>query len=471
MVLDSSLFSPGSIYETVASFDLANLSISFDSRSLPVTDFQQQDMNSVDLNEASGWMTLLDNVPIPVIAHELSHALQTATTPGGLKDFFDGFAANFFARMVIEDVVTKVKKTIPLGLRSTDVAQSEAYQRAVALQESRAIRIGGLSWPSNDTVALEQLNARYPDLPLFTSADDRGSITVNLLGSRHIYEGFGAAVEIIRAALDNDAPPDLPPNPYSICLAQYARIRGNRDGYRGTLYEFAIVLDTALLEDPWYRGEVSARLPARVFLDLLGTLRQNPELTLESMSPEHVASFQNDLMRLAGLKSRNVKKVCDEMRQALPGIIEEIGTATPLAKFVLDDYYNCIDTAQRFRMEEFGGACPLEALVFSSREFLGAIMSWLPSGRNGPIELPFVEGETEYRAPFEYLKAKHIGPILEEIIFGARACTASRHCALPSRPACAGVTGDMMSQPERCPRESVIADVMSAWQIDGFTDD
>jgi hypothetical protein len=189
------------------------------------------------------------------------------------------------------------------------------------------------------------------------------------------------------------------------------------------------------------------------------------------MSSEDVASFQNELMRLADFSLPSVTEICNHMRMAFAEITEEITSFSSVPRHILADYFKCIETAQRFRAEEFNGACPLEALVFSSREFLGAIMSWIPSGRNSGIEIPAVEGDTESRPVFLYQKAWHARTIFDEIVFGSRPCHARQSCVLPIRSACAGLTGDLTLRRDRCPRESLIGDVIRGWQVNGFVED
>lgn len=458
------LWSLDDAHEAVASFDISGFHMFFDAHHFP---FMNTPGDVVADDGELDWTALLHNVPTAVLAHELAHAMQVATTPAGLMDFFLPFVAEDLAARAINDARNLVTDELPRGLRALFATSPEPtlpYRQAEAFEWYRATRLGGVKLPLSETITLDDLTRRYPDHQFSARVDRDGSTTMTLIGVRHIYEGFGGAVQRLRAIQSNEDPPDLPFDPYSVYFASYKRVRPDIDGLKGSLHEFAVLLDTALLEDEFENEDPYKRRPSTIAFQLIEVLERNPGTSLMSTDWQDVAAFQNELMRLTDFAVPDVRATFDALRARLPTVFDEIGSLTTLPRNVLADYRKCIETLQQFRLEYFNGACPLELLTEGSRSWLSALISNMPTGSNG-FEPPLTEGDRDHHRAFEYQKSRHWRPVLDELVFGPRNCMAEPNCLLPRRAACAGVTHDLARQEERCSREALIAQMMSDLDI------
>ena len=102
----------------------------------------------------------------------------------------------------------------------------------------------------------------------------------------------------------------------------YIQSRPQGDGLKGSLLEFSVALDTALLRDTLTVDGTDH--PAATTFHLLDILKQSPGLTLTSMNHGDVASFQNELMSLAGYHVTDVREICETLLHRLPDIFDEI---------------------------------------------------------------------------------------------------------------------------------------------------
>lgn len=463
-----------SVHEAVASFNFASLHLFVDNKQFPLDAVQKDPIRWSDGSGAaalSDLMNVLRNVPTPVLSHEVAHALQTATTPSGLREFFLGYVTEDHAQATIREALEFVTDTLPIGLDAmfsdfNEYPRTSSYFKLLALYRALGDRFGGLKLKYDESVDLDDLTARYPVRRLGAHSEDGQTFWLTLLGARHVYEGFGAIVEMLRSSTEGADVPDFPVDPYWFCPEQYIKVRNiERTRLLESLHECAVVLDTCLLADRWFVGDLMVEGPYEVYCTLLDVLQAHPELTLSSLSAEDVASFQNELMRHAGFAVTDVGEICTSLRAALPDIFEEITAYSVIPTVVLDDYRRCVDRFLDFRLEFFQGACPLEALVYGIREWIVGLAGQIPT-YSGGIEIPLTAERTDFALAFAYQKARHVRQLLDEVVFGRRTCPVERLCVLPRRSACAGVTSDFTVPSDRCARESLIADMMSGWQVD-----
>jgi hypothetical protein len=460
------LCSADAAHETVASFDIATLSMHFDRQYLVSTE-ELSHAPKENLDAA-----IHQRVPTSVLAHEIAHIWQTAATPAGLRDILNTFQAEFSARKAVTEAARISDGRLRVGvhrmIESNDRSSHlvSAYQQALATHTYMAFRIGGLRF-SADLLNEEDSANRFRDYHFFIAPEDASAKIRTLLGVRHIYEGFGAAVELLRLSLERSLEPrDIPPaNPYTICYQLYRNRRTKSNSQiRGSLFELAVVLDTTLMMDDWMTGSPTMSMPAQSFLQLLDLLEERPELELRRSSNADIVHFQDELLSAIGAPIPSVSSICDSMLDFLPTFIEDVKAHTAVPGSVVERYASPIRSLLRMRLDVLGGACPIRFLAFQPRRSLELLLGAFPQISTA-VEMPVTEGNQDLRDVFTVQVARHLRPVVDELVFGSRPCPVVNRCILPHRPACDGVTHQLVSLDDRCPREAVISHGLSEWRI------
>jgi hypothetical protein len=464
------LFSVDAIYEAVASFDVATMSMHFSHQYL----ISEEDASNLPREGADARFLTAMHVPTPILAHEICHIWETATTPTGLRDFSSLFAAEFVVRDALTEAARIVGGRLPVGLHhlldrnniSSDLGF--AYEQVLKAYNNIAFRNGGLRVPVdllNETGSSE----RFKDCHFFITSEDAASKTRTLLGARHIHEGFANAVEFLRISRDRIATlGEFPPfDPYLICNSIYMNRRGKAGPQiRNPLLEQAVILDTALMVDQWMTGDDFIKsTPAHSFFLLLDSLANSPELKLNGNSDEQIAQFQDELLSSIGLRT-SVSAICSSLLDYIPTLLEEVRGISSIPRGLIEIYGNSIQRLLRFRLEAFGGACPIRFLVYAPRQSLEMLLEAVPVTTTAAI-IPVTEDnqDSDLQEMFNFQAAGHLRPVVEELVFGTRPCPVADRCILPRRPACRGVTQQLVPPGDRCARESVISSVLSDLQI------
>lgn len=455
-----SFCSTDNIYDVLASFSPIDLNLNLSDRYV----FDVDDI-------ADGFLQSFNSMPPGILAHELAHAFHTAT-PAGLLDLMNYFVSEHLAREVIVEAA-EIRSVVPPGgiAASTDLNNRNsdlwyAYRKALHFNTQLAFGQGGLLF-SRDTLSNSSLDLSGYQ---FADSSELPPNHVELLGAKHVYEGFGAIFE----ALNGDIPSvmsSLPVLPYLACFTRYQNAV-QESGIQGSLHEFAAILDTALMmEIDWLLLRSTAGNPLDNFTTLLSVLQTfGSERRLGPISlPDRqlqLGNFQNELLSEVRSDYATLEEICALILDRLPSLNEEFKyyTAWP-APWSIDRYIEFIEVAVRYRIEKLECACPVDALHAPRLELVRMAMVTLPMTVSfGPIIWNYEQSQKNHEThmafvDFAFGSFKHV---LDEIVYGQRPCVHRRLCALSVRPACSGLTRTLKSADSHCPREYAIRMVMSA---------
>jgi hypothetical protein len=447
----------------LASVNPMTLGVHFDSRFLP------------KLKKMKGNKGGLRNIPVSIIGHELSHLFHTVGTPSGLLDFVTLCACMEETQQVIETTSRIFDGTLPIGIANLPhlhTSHPQLIEEVSSLERfnaNAAWRIGGVHFSAAD-VSNPELGELFDDMVLYVETEE--DETVLLVGSRHMYEGFGAIIQILLEARGGEkaiaaALKSLPIDPYHICRGLYSESIGGGMDREYALFECAIIIDTALLMDGWMWDDPSSSLPIQRFDFLLHLLDTHPELGLTGLSNEEIARFQNDLLAAADFSLPNVEEITRKTAERAPSLIQEITRSSIVVPQVITAYAQQAQQFLNIRQEVSKGACPLNYLVFSNRKLLEAGLRQAPFLEIGPMTI--IEGVAKNGGAsagiFRHQVSVHIKPVLDELAFGRRRCPVADRCDLPVRGACLGVTGVLSDENERCAREATIFSILSLFGI------
>lgn len=501
------------INRVLGSFVPTEMSFTFASENREVADLPKGPLHQTSPyviqpgNSNEDELDLVADVPEWLLAHELTHLLQTCCTSSGLRAFLEA-NRNF---LVGAQFLDKAAEVTP-GIMKVSLMDAYAYDGPDDMQWflrqvfhyffNQLKTAGGLLYPSAHARQFAGGDARDGDLFRCDGLFPDSSVwcldltkfggptdVVVTLGNMHLYEAYAHTVEYFRC-LQPAYPEELavkyfsenaPPfHPYLIARTIYDTLVEPHPKTALDHAEFMAVLDTALMCDSWLTippENIEATLlqdgcAIEIFLAMCQAMNTNrSELTLRDVgpkyvaSPEYVASFQNSLLQAISAPVTDVEELTRAAKDRWPAVFSEIRRISPFGGF-LDQWSATFEEQLRYRAE-LGGACPGLRLVYADAEDLRHLTV---------ASSPIIERQyltlTDDGSAGELLQAqaaRHLNGLQNEIIFfGREPCPVRDRCILTTRSACHGITDQFEPVGQRCSREYAIGDIMSKFGISTF---
>jgi hypothetical protein len=232
-------------------------------------------------SEHSTTTSLLSKVPGWTLVHELAHVFHTCATPMGLSDFLYNFLWERTARDALSITIEIIGETaeVPFDVyewhKSIGSAElTEAFDKLKALDEALMYRQGGIPVDADSLPPVLQGGVFY---------DFDGTGRWMVLGTRALYEGYAAALEILRREIERGPmhAEDYPSDEPYMRAYQLFRVRPPSGVHRGSLFEFACFLDTIFLAcGDIATGQHEYGNPSQAFNTMMATLYAHDDLEL-----------------------------------------------------------------------------------------------------------------------------------------------------------------------------------------------
>ncbi|MFE2999589.1 hypothetical protein ACFXG4_31860 [Nocardia sp. NPDC059246] len=452
----------------LASFNAATMGIHFDGRYLgPGNHSTSADPRTLFSEWVGG------NVPHGIMAHEIAHLYHTATTSVGLKTFFSSFLSEYLSRRVLTEAAD-IGLSVPEGgirrsgqMNPANPKLWHAYSDSHNFNAALALIAGGVEFEQGVPDLSQFSDTPFRDL-MFYSREDWPAERCGVLGTKHLFEGFATAVELMCS------PPvtgvsDLPPaDPYLVCIRSYNKSCQSR-GSSGSLLQFAAIIDTALMMDAWtWSNEEPNILPFPNFIKLVDIVTEDPQLLrspvfdreFEGSAEDGVREFQDSLLESAGFSIPSVRRITENMIARVPHLNTEIKLYAMLPGSIVDEFTDLILLLLKIRLELYGGGCPLGG--YANKEFLVNILSRLPTVTSGfPVVGDFKKSEQADAKMLMTFGSGFHKIAIDELVYGRRQCPSRESCHLTYRPACDGVTMMLRPELEQCAREVAVDYVLS----------
>lgn len=475
----------------IAHFDLATISTFFG------TDFP------LDPEEDS-----YHGIPTAVLAHELCHSWQVTATARGLHCFANVWVGMSYRAVALFGLARRNGGRLPVGMlgRFDELervnADSEIFFANALAQNELAIW-GGLRLPL-DEVRQASLDPLSDGRILACDSDfDKAFVSkpsyfvdcgdhARLLGLVDLMEGMATAAQTLCSAIERHRgdgaatgsngsadPALLPYEPYHVAFALYSQ---NVPALRSevlSVFEFAVVVDTALMMDDWSimvgSGQDAPIIsdvlhPFAAFCELIVVLRQQgSSLRLTSPGRDAVRNFQNALLEAASFSVPDVGELTRHVISATEKVFAQISQSGPVPRPWSDRWQDCFLHALRFR-EFLGGGAPLTALATGDRALLCYHLeesTWLHA--RGLLDVTDSSDDNDHQAILRPLVMSHISDLMEQMTFGSSPCMLADQCGLERRPSCFGISERVAREGERCARELATLHLMKDFDLVGFS--
>jgi hypothetical protein len=445
----------------------------------------------------------LSDVPAWLIAHELSHHIQSTATSSGIRNFFELNVHQISCIKLIRAALSLTGGTIRVGVvdsaeglwpksaefKSAWLTIDKSYTRLVAVNGGGRIRTSFArkhALASGGRGTIYRCKYLIPEIPVTWCADlthfgGPSGVSV-ILGNKHLYEGYAYAVELLRALMDEsvvesymESLSHLPDEPYRIAVSIYRGLAGAPVGEVPELAELTVVLDTALMYDDWLTTRLDTPEKADTlwpnwqafdyFIYMCETMgHDRARLSLRGMGNTEIVAFQDALLEATSAPVKSVRRLTEAAKEAYPRLISEIAYYVPPMRILAGTWSRAFEYQLSYRIDTAGGGCPAFRLIYSPRERLQfEAMAYTPSLSRASV--PVTDGAESERDYYKLQLATHIRSVLDEVVLGRSPCPVREKCTLPRRAACEGITTRFKPEGHRCPREGAIAAIISGTGI------
>lgn len=470
--------------------------------------------------EGFDFKRFLSRVPVAVLAHELAHFTQAATTGYGLRRFFFGLdlmvanvnligtAANEKGGILHAPIMAHLADYWPSGDYPEQFKLSALFTSAISRY------MGGMRVPS-DSLKSPILPGERPFLrveeqvticgyktilPVFFA--DLGATKQNQavsLGALHLEEAFAKSVELVQRHLtdeegekadpyaDNKSKPSAESqsllDPYYIVNCIWNEM-SKKIGIETNLEEMCAVIDLALMLDPRALSFSSKKdlknfckiygketlfgdyNPFHTFMQLVGVVSQSyhrlPRLDIK-WGQNEITGFQNAVLKAGGF-SCNMKELTKATRSFCEFSFNRYRAHTILPPDLYNLYHETFQRLLTWRQKERFGGVILGELLTSPDFLYEFILKTVPTVCVGGIAISprggFREGEG---VGVDMANILQIREILESMIYQNRPCPRHldrpRSCPVAAHELCNKITDGKESR-MRCAREGALAVAM-----------
>ena len=454
------------------------------------------------LDEVPDPRGLLDRVPLPLLAHEFCHFVQTLGTSAGLW-IFDASVALANARAMLAAIEVQVHADAarpplwPGALAATDEDSQHLVYEIRRIEAWIAVAMGGRSasqqvietvptwnydafgFATRETINDTTISRRQP---LVRLATPRGPVVLHL-GYRHLAEGAARAIEFAqertephldRFVVASELPVSL--NPYWLCYVLYLKIliqSKNRRFRHGVCIEFVALADLAMMLDTFALGGVvgtssewlvpffqrTMTNTVGVFVELTEALCRS---TIDRLDPQasdnEVLAFQTAVLQAVCGGDATMAELTALMARVAVSIADSHRAGVALSQPVLLSFFEeAVGRVVNFRREYNRGSAIMTDLLVHDEAVRNMFQNLVPSYAVGHGAV----GEANIFGDLSELR--FIEDAAWSLLYGDRVCPwhtgHRRMCREPIQPLCFGISGQEGASP--CARFRIIGALSS----------